>query len=292
MVQNSVAIRLNKKPHDNVFQLEDDLDPPKPFLKWVGGKRSLLPQLDLLLPDDIGAYLEPFIGGGAMFFHLIKGGLINKALLADINEDLVKTWVSVRDNPHRLLDLLRRHKKNHCEEYYYHVRDHFKPRSDSSIAARLIYLNKTCFNGLYRLNSRNKFNVPMGKYSSPRIVDVENIQSCQTALRKTEIQCASFSDLDLKDTDFAYLDPPYDDTFTNYKAGGFHQSDQCELRDHALAWAKNGVRVMMSNSDTQNIRNLYSDPIWNVTEAKAPRMINSNPNGRGAVTELVIRSYD
>ena len=292
MRQKPVSLWVDKKPEDNVFELEDKLDPPKPFLKWVGGKRSLLPQLDLLLPQDIGTYLEPFAGGGAMFFHLFKGRLLDKAILADINEDLVKAWLAVRDTPDRLLRLLRQHEKSHCEEYYYHVRDRFKPRFACGFAARLIYLNKTCFNGLYRVNSRSKFNVPMGKYSNPRIVDVENIRSCQIALEKADIHRATFANLDLLDTDFAYLDLPYDDTFTNYKAGGFHQSDQCELRDHALAWAKNGVRVMISNSNTQNIRELYSDPIWNITEAKAPRIINSNPNGRGAVTELVIRSYD
>lgn len=291
MRQKKLPLDVVEKPHSNIVELDDQRDPPKPFLKWVGGKRALIPQLDLLLPQDIRTYLEPFVGGGAMFFHLSNGGLLQQAILSDFNEELITTWKMVRDRPQDLLRELSKHQSRHDEEHYYFVRNRFRPRSELGIAARMIYLNKTCFNGLYRVNSQNRFNVPMGRYINPNIVDADNVKMCSDILDGVEIRCGSFAEIDIGETDFAYVDPPYDDTFTNYVAGGFHKNSQEELRDVVTEWATQGCRVMISNSDTELIRSLYSGPLWRINEVKAGRVINADPNGRGAVTELVIRNY-
>lgn len=277
---------------NNVHDLADRGTVPRPFLKWVGGKRALIPQLEKMLPPSIENYLEPFLGGGAMFFYLQSNALFKNAKLSDVNSELIQTWQTVRESPHDLLKSLRRHKALHCEKYFYHMRDHYAPRSTVGVAARMIYLNKTCFNGLYRVNSRNKFNVPVGRYVDPVIADEENITACHKALKKTELENRRFSEMPTVDADFIYIDPPYDATFTNYLAGGFHKSSQEELREVAGAWAAQGSRVMISNSDTALIRKLYSGPEWQINEVRAGRMINSNPKGRKAVVELVIRNYD
>lgn len=291
MSQEVLPLNAVNAKTENVVELDERRDPPKPFLKWVGGKRALLRQLDLLLPQDIGTYAEPFVGGGAMFFHLYIGDLFEKAVVADFNQELIHTWSMVRDQPNELLRLLRRYKAKHCEEFYYYTRDAFKPRTPLSIAARMIYLNKTCFNGLYRVNSQNRFNVPMGRYENPAIADEENIRICSGALQGVDIQAAAYGEVEIDDADFVYVDPPYDETFTNYVAGGFHKNSQEHLRDVVTEWAAQGRRVMISNSDTELIRSLYAADIWNVSEVKAGRVINADPNGRGAVTELVIRNY-
>ena len=209
-----------------------------------------------------------------------------------MNSELIQTWRTAKESPHELLKSLRRHKALHCKEYFYHMRDKYIPRSAVGAAARMIYLNKTCFNGLYRVNSRNKFNVPVGRYADPVIADKENILACHKALQKIELENRRFSEMPTVRADFIYIDPPYDATFTNYLAGGFHKSSQEELREVANEWAAQGSRVMISNSDTALIRKLYSGPKWRINEVKAGRMINSDPKGRKAVVELVIRNYD
>lgn len=291
MRQKKLPLDVVKEPHSNIVELDDQRDPPKPFLKWVGGKRALIPQLDLLLPQDIRTYIEPFVGGGAMFFHLSNNGLLDHAILSDFNEELIVTWQIVRDRPLDLLRELRKHRSEHSEDHYYYMRNVFRPRSDLGVAARMIYLNKTCFNGLYRVNSQNRFNVPMGRYVNPNIVDADNVKICSDILDGVEIRCGSFAEIDIGETDFAYVDPPYDDTFTNYIAGGFHKNSQEELRDVVTEWATQGCRVMISNSDTELIRSLYGDALWRIDEVKAGRAINADATGRGAVTELVIRNY-
>lgn len=291
MSQQKLPLKMEERKLENLIELDDLRDPPKPVLKWVGGKRALLKQLDSLLPQDIGTYAEPFVGGGAMFFHLQIGGLFETAIIADCNQELIATWMMVRDHPVDLLRELRRYKSSHCEEFYYRTRDKFKPRTPLSIAARMIYLNKTCFNGLYRVNSQNKFNVPIGRYENPAIVDKENIMTCSKILQGVDIQAASYDQVAIGEADFAYIDPPYDETFTNYVAGGFQRNSQEQLRDVVTEWATQGRRVMISNSDTELIRSLYDADLWNISEVKAGRFINADPNGRGAVTELVIRNY-
>ncbi len=284
--------QFDKRDENNVHDLADKGCVPRPFLKWVGGKRALIPQLQKLLPNSIENYLEPFLGGGAMFFYLQNNGLFENAQLSDVNSELIQTWRTVKENPHELLKSLRRHKALHCKEYFYHMRDEYTPRSDIGTAARMIYLNKTCFNGLYRVNSRNKFNVPVGRYADPVVADKTNIMACHRALQKIELENQRFSEMPSVEADFIYIDPPYDATFTNYLAGGFHKNSQEELRDVANEWAAQGSRVMISNSDTALIRKLYSGPKWHINEVKAGRMINSDPKGRKAVVELVIRNYD
>lgn len=291
MSQKVLPLSTVKPRTDNIVEIDDYRVPPKPFLKWVGGKRALLSQLDLLLPQDIGTYAEPFVGGGAMFFHLHIGKLFDNAIIADFNQELIHTWSIVRNQPSELLRELRRYKAKHCEAFYYEVRNKLKPRTPLGIAARMIYLNKTCFNGLYRVNSQNKFNVPMGRYENPTIVDEDNIRICSEALQSVIIQASGYSEFEIGNTDFAYVDPPYDETFTNYVAGGFQKNSQEQLRDVVTEWATQGRRVMISNSDTELIRRLYAGDIWNITEVKAGRVINADPKGRGSVTELVIRNY-
>ena len=182
----------DKHNENNVHDLADRRTVPRPFLKWVGGKRALIPQLEKLLPPSIENYLEPFLGGGAMFFYLQSNALFKNAKLSDVNSELIQTWQTVKESPHDLLKSLRRHKALHCEKYFYHMRDHYAPRSTVGVAARIIYLNKTCFNGLYRVNSRNKFNVPVGRYVDPVIADEENITACHKALKKPSWKIGDF----------------------------------------------------------------------------------------------------
>ena len=285
--------------------------PPKakPFLKWVGGKRNLLFNLTNLAPEKFSGYWEPFLGGGAFFFHLASLGLMvggggghSKPQLSDINFDLFLTWHSVKNHPTRLTNYLAEHKSNHDGNGYYNfIRERHnqtltpwsKRRSPVKIAAQTIYLNKTCFNGLYRVNSRGEFNTPRGDYVSPKILDKENIFACNEILNRLNavITHKSFIDIAPKRGHFIYADPPYDDTFTSYSAGGFIKNDQAELQKAALSWHYSGALVMLSNSDTPHIRELYSKPPWNITEVYAPRMVSSNANTRGPVRELIIRNY-
>ncbi len=289
----------DEKPDQNqtskdaiIYDIADSDVPPRPFVKWVGGKRALLAQLDKLLPPTISNYWEPCVGGGAVFFHILKKHRrFKKATLCDVNADLIHAWQAIRDEPDALISALRKHTKEHDEQYYYKIRNQHKLRNPINIAARLLYLNKTCFNGLWRVNSKNRFNVPIGTLNTGGIMDVENIRACHSALQNTEIKTQSFEKISPPKDAFVYIDPPYDETFRNYAVGGFQKNDQADLRDAALKWHTNGAQIMISNSDTENIRALYSDKIWNITEVHAPRVINSDPNGRGLVTELVIRNF-
>ena len=264
----------------------------KPFVKWAGGKRTLAPEIAEHLPDDFNDYWEPFVGGGAVFFHLkAQGRIQGRALLSDINEDLISAYMAIKSESKDVVKSLRERQRMHKKEgreYYEYVRNQDPKRfkKNSSIASRFIYLNKTCYNGLYRVNSSGKFNVPMGSYVNPNICDKENIMIASKALENASINCHGFEESKPKKGDLIYCDPPYDETFTGYTDNGFRQKDQECLRDKCIEWCETGAHVVVSNSDTQLIRDLYKDFV--VIEVEAARFINCHGEGRGKVAELVI----
>lgn len=267
----------------------------KPFVKWVGGKGQLLPQLMRKLPTKYGRYFEPFIGGGALFFALAP----KRAHLFDINEELINTYVVIRDRVEELIKELKKHKYD--EEYFYEVRSWDRERSFAKLspakrAARFIYLNKTCFNGLYRVNSKGYFNVPFGDYKNPTILDQENLRRCSQALKGAAIEVASYLSVEsrVRKGDFVYFDPPYaplsaTSNFTTYTAVGFEGSDQQQLRDLVVRLSKKGVFVMLSNSSAPLILDLYANFAIELVDAN--RSINSRGQARGPVKEVLVTNF-
>jgi len=275
--------------------------PTDPFIKWVGGKRRLLPQLEPLMPPGVERrrHVEPFVGGGAFFFARAP----HDALLCDVNPALVTTYEAVRDELESVIAALAALARRHGKERYYAVRERYnaartgtKPVSKASQAAMFIYLNKTCFNGLHRVNRKGEFNVPMGRYKNPRILDEERLRDASVALQRAQIRCEGFEGLlrTAKPGDFIYLDPPYEPvsrtaSFTGYAKNGFSQDDQVRLRDVFAALHKRGCKLMLSNSDVPFIRELYAD--WAVHTVHAARAVNSDASRRGKVPEVVVTSY-
>ena len=264
----------------------------QPFLKWAGGKRSLVPTILKLLPRTFNTFWEPFLGGGAVFFALEHEGCINMAKLSDINMQLILTYRMIKENPDLVIDLLRKHAKNNArkgKEYYYSIRQAEEQPSAEEIAARFIYLNKTCYNGLYRVNRKGEFNVPYGKYFNPNICDEMNLRAVSLALMRTDLRFEDFSKIVPNRGDFIYCDPPYDGTYANYDAEGFGKNDQIRLRNCVERWQRADASVMVSNSNSNFIRELYAD--FNLHEVTGKRSINSNGSGRGSVSELIITTY-
>jgi DNA adenine methylase len=237
-------------------------------------------------------YYEPFLGGGAVFFHLRPV----KAVLSDVNPELVNVYRCVRDRVEDLILLLKEHHQHHSHSYYYQIRAS-RPLKDVERAARLIYLNKTCFNGLYRENSKGEFNVPMGRYQNPAICDPDLLRAAALALQNTEICIQPFDALLEKPAtpdDFVYFDPPYHplsstSNFTAYNRYRFSESDQVRLKTVFAELANKGVRVMLSNSDCPFIRELYHG--FNIQTVSAARAINSAATKRGRITEVLITSH-
>ncbi len=268
-------------------------DPAKPFLKWAGGKRQLLDSLLAHTPprEKIGTYFEPFIGGAALFFAVRP----KKAVLGDVNLRLVRTYRGIQSDVEAVIAALERHKKRHGSDYFYKLREKNVNRaSDAELAAWFIYLNKTGFNGLYRVNSKDRFNVPFGRYAKPNICDEENLRACSAALAGVAIVHGDFAQVvqGASRGDFAYFDPPYvplsrTSDFTGYTSAGFGPDDQRRLRDTARALKARGVRVLLSNSSAAGVRELYGEG-FTVAEVSALRSVNSKASGRGAVAELVI----
>ncbi len=263
----------------------------RPFLKWAGGKAQLLEQLRPLLPTRFANYFEPFVGGGAVFFGVRPPA----ATLSDVNSELVKTYEVVRDRPSALIAALKRHRYE--KDYFYSVRDQ-NPAELSVVerAARMIFLNKTAFNGLYRVNSRGQFNVPFGRHRQPQFCDEDNLKACALALEHVRLENADFEAVlgDARRGDFVYFDPPYvpvSDTayFTSYIPGGFSWADQQRLAAVVSRLAARGVKVMLSNSDVPALRELYRD--FRVETVTATRRINSRVDGRGSLTEIVVLTY-
>ena len=267
----------------------------KPFVKWVGGKTQLLPELRSRIPDDFSKYFEPFMGGGALFFHLQP----EKSTLIDINEELVNAYRVIKYKSEELIIDLQQHIYN--KDYYYQIRnvdrtDEYKSWSDVRRASRLIYLNKSCFNGLYRVNSKGQFNTPMGRYKNPKIVDCANLRACSKALRSAEIVNASFLEVEKKvdSNDFVYFDPPYaplnaTSNFTGYSSQGFDSQMQLNLRQLCDRLDQKGIRFMVSNSYAPLILELYKD--YKLELVYAARAINSQALKRGKITEAIITNY-
>jgi DNA adenine methylase len=261
----------------------------RPFLKWAGGKRQLLPHLLKYVPARFGAYFEPFVGGGALFFALRP----ERATLADVNERLVRAYRGVADHVGDVMRLLSGYP--HDSEFFYKLRAKaIDARSDAEVAAWFIYLNRTGYNGLYRVNRKNGFNVPFGRYANPTVCDEPTLQACSRALAGKSLVVGDFEAVasKAKRGDFVYFDPPYaplsaTSSFTSYTSGGFGPDDQRRLRDVASALKRRGVHVLLSNSSAPLIRELYEG--FEVFEAPATRMLNSKGDGRGPIAELVIR---
>ncbi|HVU28077.1 MAG TPA: DNA adenine methylase [Verrucomicrobiae bacterium] len=270
----------------------------QPFLKWVGGKSQLLAQFDEFFPAKIDRYVEPFIGGGAVFFHLKHRFPKMKAFLRDNNDELINTYVAVRDYPRELMHRLDRHLKAfqaNRENYYYETRSkHHLPKSETvERAARMIFLNKTCYNGLWRVNSRGEFNVPIGSHKNPSLYDEENILAASYALRGVHLDTKDFRDAldETRRGEFVYIDPPYfpvspTASFTSYTKDDFGAEEQRELAALFVAAANRGVHLMLSNSDTDFIRKLYRRFATHIVRAR--RMVNCDGTKRGEINEVVI----
>ena len=266
-----------------------------PFLKWAGGKRSLLPLLLPIVPGQIRTYFEPFLGGGALFFELARLGRFESAILADRNEELIDCYRAIQNDVEGVIRALQRH--NYDEKHYYKVRDQDPTRQSSSVrAARTIFLNRSGYNGLYRVNRAGQFNVPFGRYHKPRIANVERLRVVAIALRKVDLVVGDFQDVvkNAGPLDFVYLDPPYvpvsaTATFTAYSRRGFGDEDQERLAALLRDLGEAKVRALLSNSDCPKTRKLYRKLPQKTVEVR--RAINSVATKRGPVRELIVRSF-
>lgn len=271
-----------------------------PFLKWVGGKRQLLPKIIEHLPKNIRElrYFEPFIGGGAVLFHLQP----ENAVINDFNKELINVYNVVKDNLDDLIVDLKKHKNT--SEYFYQIRgldrtDEFLSLSEVQRASRIIYLNKTCFNGLYRVNNAGEFNAPFGRYKNPNIVNEPTLKAVNKFLNKNNISINNGDYSDVLETadenSFIYLDPPYhpiseNSNFTGYVQGGWDMFDQIRLREVCDILNDKGAKFLLSNSSSPFIKDQYEK--YKITTVKAIRAINSNGSDRGAIDEVLIRNYE
>ena len=271
----------------------------EPFVKWVGGKRQLLPYILPLIPEYT-VYYEPFLGGGAVFFSEMP----KKAVINDLNEELINCYRVIKDVPYELLDYLNFHSLNNCSEYFYKIRNLDRQKEvyaslpTTEKAARTIYLNKTCYNGLYRVNSSGEFNAPFGKYKNPNIINKETILAVSEFLNAidVEIYAGDYRNIlgNVRPGAFVYLDPPYMpikyDSFTGYTAEGFDVNEQIALKNECDYLNNIGAKFLLSNSYCDFIEKLYDKYI--ITRVPAKRNINSCGAGRGPIYELLIRNYN
>lgn len=272
-------------------------DIARPFLQWVGGKREMINNYIDLLPKKYNKYYEPFLGGGAMFFHLKP----KEAILNDSNQELIKTYEGVRDNPQKVINYLKELKKRHSKNFYNKIRDidrkfNLIELSNDEIAARMIYLNQTCFNGLYRVNKSGQFNVPIGSSLDRLICDNGAITNASALLKNTTIINKDFEDSlsTARKNDFVYLDPPYYpiskySDFNRYTKEKFYKEDQERLKKVVDELSKKGVKVMLSNSDCEFINVLYSS--YNIHKVLSTRNLNCKKDKRNKVSELIITNY-
>jgi DNA adenine methylase len=268
------------------------------FVKWAGGKKQLIEQFKPFFPEKIANYYEPFVGGGAVAFYLIKNHPeMKKAYLSDINEELIITYEVIKNDVENIIKILKEYKKKHNKEFYYKIRSQdAKKLTKLLIAARFIYLNKTCFNGLHRVNSKGQFNVPMGKYKNPLICPEEDLRQISKLLEKDDVSVKQFYEIirTAKKGDFVYFDPPYypltkTSSFTSYTKDGFLEKEQVKLAEIFKFLDKKGCKVMLSNSDTDFIKKLYKE--YNIHKVNATRMINRDATKRGKITEVLITNY-
>lgn len=269
-----------------------------PFLKWVGGKRQLMPTIAKLIPKKITNYYEPFVGGGAVLFYLQP----KKAIINDLNEEVINVYKTIKYKPEELIADLKTHKNE--VDYFYKIRSldrsaDFEYLSDIKKASRVIYLNKTCYNGLYRVNNSGKFNSPFGKYKNPNIVNETTIRAVSKYLNDNHIQIfnTDYEEVfeNIEKGSFVYLDPPYhpvtkNSNFTGYTQGGFDMYDQIRLRDFCDKLDKDGIKFLLSNSATPLIIDIYKN--YEINYVKAIRSINSNGKKRGEVDEVIIKNYE
>ena len=269
-----------------------------PFVKWAGGKRSIIHTLLNNLPENFNDYYEPFVGGGALFFSIVEKNLSNNSFLSDLNPELMITYKIIQKKPLELIKLLQYHAKEHSlnkKDHFYKVRSLHNLKDPLEVAARLIYLNRTCYNGLYRVNKKNEFNVPIGRYKNPNIIQEENIVACHHALQNVNLSCKEYFRIKPEKNDFVYFDPPYfpieENSFTSYTRFDFMKDSHKQLRDFALQLHKKGVKIMISNSNAKFIRQIYDCEPFTVSSVKAPRLVNCKSDGREPINELIIKSY-
>ena len=275
---------------------------PKPFVKWAGGKRQLIPILNENLPRFFGTYYEPFLGGGALLFHILTQRDSQKCSISDLNSDLVLTYTTIRDKIEQLVSSLKDHERNYHKDsksYYYLVRES-SPKNEIAKTSRLLFLNKTCFNGLYRVNSKGKFNVPLGKYANPNIVNEDNLRAVSAILQtnKISIKCRDFEAAlqGAKKGDLIYFDPPYQPVsetanFTSYTDKGFLYDDLNRLAKLCMKLDSRGCKVLLSNSDSKEAAEIFSGKPWRINKIQANRSINSNSKKRTGHFELLIKNY-
>lgn len=277
----------------------------RPFIKWAGGKGQLIAELARRLPPRFRRYYEPFVGGGALFFYLYNNGLLRDgAVLSDYNPELMVCYEVIRDDVESLITALRWHHRHRLDpQYFLEVRNwdrqpDFAQRSKIERAARTIFLNRTCYNGLYRLNRKGQFNAPFGYYKNPLICDADNLRLVSLALRNVELRVGDFSEVvqGAAPGDFVYFDPPYvpmsaTASFTHYTGQTFGPDDQRRLADVFAALGKRGVYVMLSNSSTPLTRELYTAHAASSSVVYASRKINCDGRKRGQVEELIVCSY-
>ncbi len=284
--------------------VRESLVPARPFLKWAGGKSQLLPELSRRIPAHFGRYHEPFVGGGALFFYLWNNGLLRQgALLSDLNAELIDCYIAVRDEVDELIELLYRLRPYATDrEFFYEIRSwdrrpDFAHRPRVERAARTIFLNRTCYNGLYRLNNKGQFNAPFGYYKNPLIVDSDNLREVSRALHNVDLRVADFATVldTAQPGDFIYFDPPYvpvssTASFTSYTRRGFDETEQRRLAQVFHQLAARNCFVMLSNSSTALARQLYASACQ-VDVVLASRKINCNGSRRGMVEELIACSF-
>ena len=272
----------------------------QPFTKWTGGKRQLLGELKSYMPETYGRYFEPFVGGGALFFDLAP----EQAVINDFNEELINAYHQIKDNPADLIDLLMEHKENNSKDYYLELRSvdrdgRIDRMTGVERAARILYMLRVDFNGLYRVNSQNQFNVPYGRYKNPKIVDVELIYQISGYLNENDVEIlqTDFAEAvaDAQAGDFVYFDPPYiplneTSSFTSYTHEGFSYKEQVRLRDTFKELTERGVYAMLSNSSNPLVEELYQD--FNVHFVEAQRTNGAKSTSRGKISEILVTNYD
>ena len=286
-VNHLIGINLNEKTEGKMVG----------FIKWAGGKKQLLKQFKPYFPKKVNRYFEVFVGGGAVSFYIMENKKPKYVFLSDINEELINAYQIIKKDVGSLIIELEKLKESHSKENYYKIRAE-DPKSLSHLnrASRFIYLNKTCFNGLYRVNSKGGFNVPMGSYKNPSIVMEKELREISKLLKDVEIKVMGFEDITkiTKRGDFIYFDPPYyplkdKPSFTTYTKGNFLEKEQEQLAEVFKKLDKKGCNVMLSNSNTKFIKELYKD--YKINFVKANRMINCDGAKRGKIKEVVVRNY-
>ncbi|MCX4360827.1 DNA adenine methylase [Mucispirillum schaedleri] len=289
----------------------------KPFIKWAGGKGKLLPQIRQMYPQGLGKtitkYAEPFVGGGAVLFDIISTYRLEQIYISDINKNLINTYNTVKNNHKELIEILSYIETQYLslnadmqKKFYYLKRDEYNNMYNTcniQKAALLIFLNKTCFNGLYRVNKNNMFNVPAGKYKNPKIYSIENISAISEALKYIDIIAESYTNVYefADEKTFIYFDPPYrpltnTSSFTAYTDNNFGDKEQISLAEFIEKIEKKGTYILLSNSDPHNIDNsdMFFDNLYckkKINRIYAPRMINSKGNNRDYISELLISNY-